>query len=160
VLAFLTAVLLMQVCPQTVLPQIGPAPRLPLEQDQPETVLVAAAAWDMRLRNVPIQVCGYLIDATGHQEGQALAANGAYLMVERAANQPAFGTGVCILCVVYRRDGLSEAEQRAAGLPERVVVHGPSPDYVLYRCKDLEDCKELARTGPRGRTQISEHPNK
>jgi hypothetical protein len=30
-------------------------------------------------------------------------------------------------------------------------VHGPPPDHVLYRCATEADCKELARTGPRGR---------
>jgi hypothetical protein len=117
----------------------------------PPTVLVGQAAWDMRLRNRPLQVCGYLYEAKDYEEGQVLEANGAYLVVERSERPPAFGEGTCIRGVVYRRDGLSEAQAIAARLPEHVSPHGAPDHHVLYRCNSTEDCDELARTGPRGR---------
>jgi hypothetical protein len=136
---------------QVLGPTTDPLRREALGLDEPEVVLVPAAVTEYRLRNVPIKVCGYLVGSRGSERADALEANGAYLMIEQSVDQPKPFQGTCILGVIYRSDGLSEAEKRAAGLPERVVVHGPSPDYVLYRCKDLEDCKELARVGPRGR---------
>lgn len=126
-------------------PAAGEATRL----DDPEVVLVPAAVGDPRLRNVPIRVCGYLVGPRGSDRSDALVANGAYLLIEQSADQLEPGHGTCILGVIYRKDGLSEAERKAAGLPERVVVHGPSPDYLLYRCHNVKDCKELARSGPR-----------
>jgi hypothetical protein len=83
-----------------------------------------------------------------------LEANGAYLVVERSAQPPVFGEGTCIRGVVYRRDGLSEAQASAARLPEHVSPHGAPPNHVLYRCSGTEECDELARTGPRGRSRL------
>jgi hypothetical protein len=150
---FLSWALIQSVCPHTAVTN-SPLMREAFRLDEPEVVLVPAAVSQYRLRNVPIRVCGYLVGPRGSDRAEALEANGAYLLIEQSADQPKPFQSTCILGVIYRKDGLSEAESRAAGLPERVVVHGPSPDYVLYRCKDMDDCKELARAGPRGRGQV------